>query len=76
MTTKHRFRNGKYRLELREKDHGPMHVHLTGGGFDVLIELGTLETKGRWPKGLRREVMEWVGEHHDDLIKEWNKWPR
>ncbi len=30
MTTKQRFRN-KYRLQLREKDHEPMHVHLVGG---------------------------------------------
>ncbi len=27
MTSKKRFRN-KYRLQLREKDHEPMHVHL------------------------------------------------
>ena len=30
MTTKQRFRN-KYRLQLREKYHEPMQVHLVGG---------------------------------------------
>ena len=30
MTTLQRFRN-KYRLQLREKDHEPMHIHLVGG---------------------------------------------
>lgn len=74
MTTKHRFRNGKYRLEVREKDHAPMHVHLAGGEFDVVIELGTMTSSGRWPSGLRREVMAWVAEHRDELIKEWKKW--
>lgn len=46
MTTKQRFRNNKYRLEVRERDHGPAHVHLVGGGFDVIIDLGSLETDG------------------------------
>jgi hypothetical protein len=31
MSTKYRFRD-KYRIQLREKDHLPPHVHLTGGG--------------------------------------------
>jgi hypothetical protein len=47
MTTKQRFRNNKYRLEVRERDHGPAHVHLTGGGFDVIIDLLSLVTDGQ-----------------------------
>ena len=45
MTTKQRFRN-KYRLEIREDDHPPMHAHLVGGGVDVLIDLETLVCVG------------------------------
>jgi len=41
MTTKHRFRN-KYRLQLREKDHEPMHVHLVGGEVNAKFDLQTL----------------------------------
>jgi hypothetical protein len=70
MTSKQRFRNNKYRLELRERDHGPAHVHLTGGGFDVIIYLATFE----WPRGLREEVLAWVSVHHNELMKEWQKW--
>ncbi|MBI5900518.1 MAG: DUF4160 domain-containing protein [Rhodocyclales bacterium] len=74
MTTKQRFRNNKYRLEVRERDHGPAHVHLVGGGFDVIIDLGSLETDGEWPRGLRAEVLAWVSAHRGDLMKEWQKW--
>lgn len=35
MTTKQRFRNGKYRIEVREKDHALMHVYFAGGGLSV-----------------------------------------
>ncbi|TAG35763.1 MAG: DUF4160 domain-containing protein [Polaromonas sp.] len=73
MTTKARFRN-KYRLEIRERDHGPAHCHLVGGNIDVLIELETLRCTGRWPAGLKVEVMAWVNAHNDDLWKEWKKW--
>jgi hypothetical protein len=52
MTTKHRFHN-KYRLEVREDDHPPMHVHLAGAGVDVMISLETLQvTQGQAPKAL------------------------
>ena len=75
MTTKQRFRNNKYRLEVREDDHPPMHVHLAGGGIDVVISLQTLEvTQGHAPKGLMVEVLAWVGEHQQELIEEWKKW--
>lgn len=75
MTTKQRFRNGKYRLELREKDHSPMHVHLVGGSIDIMIDLHSLKTlEGSWPKGLQPEVMTWIKIHQDDLIAEWKQW--
>lgn len=74
MTTKQRFRNNKYRLEIRERDHGPAHVHLTGGGFDVIIDLVSLATDGEWPRGLREEVLAWVSAHRKELMEEWQKW--
>jgi hypothetical protein len=74
MTTKQRFRNNKYRLEVRERDHGPAHVHLTGGGFDVIIDLVSLATDGEWPRGLREEVLAWVSAHRKKLMEEWQKW--
>lgn len=74
MTTKQRFRNNKYRLEVRERDHGPAHVHLTGGGFDVIIDLASLVTDGQWPRRLREEVLAWVSAHRKELMEEWQKW--
>jgi len=47
MSTKHRFRD-KYRIELRERDHLPPHMHLTGGGVDVVISLESVAvTQGK-----------------------------
>ena len=74
MTTKQRFRNNKYRLEVRERDHGPAHVHLVGGGFDVIIDLACIESDGEWPRGLRVEVLVWVADHRAELLEEWQKW--
>ena len=74
MTTKQRFRNNKYRLEVRERDHGPAHCHLVGGDVDVIIYFDTLATDGAWPRGLRAEVMQWVEVNLADLWKEWLTW--
>lgn len=73
MTTKHRFHN-KYALQIRERDHNPPHVHLTGGGIDVIINLDTLDCSGVMPAVIRQEVLEWIAEHNQELKEEWRKW--
>ncbi len=76
MTSKKRFRN-KYRLQLREKDHEPMHVHLVGGDVNVRIDLASLRiVAGSMPMDLKREVMAWLRAHQAELIKEWKSWQR
>ena len=76
MTSKQRFRN-KYRLQLREKDHEPMHVHLVGGDVNVRIELASLRVvAGTMPADLKREVMAWLLAHQAELIEEWKSWQR
>lgn len=76
MTTFKRFRN-KYRLQLRERDHEPMHVRLVGGEINAKFDLATLElVAGTLLAGLKAEVTDWLRSHQADLIKEWNKWQR
>ncbi len=76
MTSKKRFRN-KYRLQLREKDHEPMHVHLVGGDVNVKIDLASLGiVAGSMPMDLKREVMAWLRAHQAELIEEWKSWQR
>lgn len=75
MTTKHRFKN-RYALQIRERDHNPPHVHLVGGGIDVTIELESMVCTGLVPSDLKREALEWISEHHCELMEEWKKWHR
>ena len=74
MSTKHRFRD-KYRIQLREKDHLPPHVYLTGGGLDVLICLQLVEPmRGHAPAAVLKEALEWVRAHQCELMEEWKRW--
>ncbi|MDR1850068.1 MAG: DUF4160 domain-containing protein [Zoogloeaceae bacterium] len=73
MTSKHRIRQ-KYRIELREHDHGAAHVHLTGGGIDVLIWLETLEAEGACPLNVKTDALAWIAAHRDELMEDWKKW--
>ena len=76
MTSKKRFRN-KYRLQLREKDHEPMHVHLVGGEVNARIDLATLRiVSGSIPTELKLEVMAWLRAHRAELIEGWKSWQR
>jgi len=74
MTTKHRFRN-KYRLQLREKDHEPMHVHLVDGDVNARFDLITLAlVAGTVPAGVLAEVTAWLQVNRMTLIEEWKSW--
>lgn len=74
MTTKHRFRN-KYRLQLREKDHEPMHAHLVGGEVNAKFDLAALAlVAGSVPAGVLAEVTAWLQVNQAALIEEWKSW--
>ena len=65
----------RWRREVRKRYHGPPHVHLTGAGYDVLIVRESLACEGRWPPGLRLEILEWIRQCRAELMKEWRRWP-
>lgn len=73
MTTKHRLR-GKYRIELRERDHLPPHVHLVGGEVNVRISLETLKGVGACPRDLLDEALAWVREHRAERMEQCKLW--
>jgi len=67
--------HAKYRLELREKDHLPPHVHLTGAGVDVMIGLCPVAVlAGKAPRLVLKEALQWVSDHQQHLLNEWQKW--
>lgn len=73
MSTKYRFRD-KYRIQLREKDHPPPHVHLTGGGVDVMLSLETVEVMmGKAPPLIIKEAQARVLIHQVQLLEDWKR---
>lgn len=73
MSTKYRFRN-TYRIQLREKDHPPPHVHLTGGGIDVMVSLETVKVMaGKAPPLIINEALAWVRDHQVQLLEDWKR---
>lgn len=73
MSTKYRFRE-KYRIQLREKDHPPPHVHLTGGGVDVMLSLEPVGVMmGRAPQLIIKEALAWVVAHQAQLLEDWKQ---
>lgn len=72
MTTQYRFRD-KYRIQLREKDHPPPHVHLTGG-VDVMLSLETVEvTTGKAPPLIIEDALAWVAAHQAQQREDWKR---
>ena len=73
MTTQQRFLN-KYRLELRENDHEPMHVHFVGGDINAKIDLATLKiVAGAIHASLKKEVLIGLQENQAHMIEEWKR---
>jgi len=74
MSTVYRFLQ-KYRIVLREKDHLPAHVHLTGAGVDVMIALEPVQVlMGHAPKPVIAHALQWIADNQTHLLQEWKKW--
>ncbi|WP_460140038.1 DUF4160 domain-containing protein [Pseudomonas sp. S2_E01] len=73
MSTQYRFRD-TYRIQLRERDHPPPHVHLVGGGLDVVLSLEPVKvTMGLAPPLIIKEALDWVRAHQAQLLEEWKR---
>jgi hypothetical protein len=70
MTTLKRIR--KYRIELRENDHAPAHIHVVGVDVNISINLHTFMIAGDLPKALKSEVMEYVTTNQTELLALWD----
>lgn len=68
-------RIGKWRVVMnpRGREHNPPHVHIVGGGANIVIYLdGWCEGD---PKALREaaEVVAWVEAHRAELLRQWGE---
>ena len=70
MTTLHRSRNWK--IEVSGREHGILHVHVTGPEFRATVGIASGETiAGKLPPTTLKEVRGWL-DHNSDLAM--NKW--
>ncbi|MHC8408563.1 DUF4160 domain-containing protein [Pseudomonas sp. TMB3-21] len=61
-------------MQLREKGHPPPHVHLTGGGVDVMLSLETVQVIiGKAPPLIIKEALAWVRDHQAQLLEDWKR---
>ena len=59
-------------LRINADDHNPPHFHILGPGFQVSVDIATMEIsagKAR-PRDIR-EAMNWARENRDFLMSEW-----
>lgn len=56
------------------QDHPPPHFHAAYAGHVAEIEITTLELIDGWlpPRALRL-VVDWAGQHQDELYDNWNR---
>jgi hypothetical protein len=53
-------------------EHNPPHFHAKYGGDKAAIDIRTLEVlEGQLPRRALRMVVEWAGEHQDELLEDW-----
>jgi len=53
------------------RDHAPPHFHAYYGDYEITVEIETGVVNGRFPKRALRCVLEWLDQHDDELMKNW-----
>jgi len=61
-------------IRMYHGDHNPPHLHAEYQGHEALITLddGTV-IAGSLPTKALNLIREWMAEHHDELLKDWER---
>jgi len=59
-------------IQMYFGDHVPPHFHALYAEFEALIDIRTLELlRGELPGRAMALVVEWAGQHRDELMMDW-----
>ncbi|MCK5295397.1 MAG: DUF4160 domain-containing protein [Alphaproteobacteria bacterium] len=70
MATIKRF--SKTKISIYAEDHLPPHFHILGVDFDVLVEIETMNIKGKNKRDIK-QALEWAEENKDLLMSKWKQ---
>ena len=54
-------------------DHNPPHFHVRYQGYEATIDILTGTIKGSLPRRVVNMVYEWLDQHRDELLKNWER---
>lgn len=54
-------------------DHNPPHFHVKYQGYEATIDIATGTVKGQLPRRALNMVYEWLDQHKDELMANWEK---
>ena len=61
-------------IKMFFQDHSPPHFHAEYQGHEALFDIQTCEViKGKLPKRAKMLVIEWILEHRQELMTNWEK---
>ncbi len=61
-------------IRMYHDDHNPPHFHVEYQGFEAYISINTGEIiEGKLPKKALKIVQEWIDEHREELLSNWEK---
>ncbi len=59
-------------IQMFWNDHAPPHFHALYGGYEVVINICTLEVlKGKMPRRALSLILEWASYHRNELLEDW-----
>ena len=58
-------------IYMYHAEHNPPHFHAEYGDYEIMVNIETGETKGRFPQHALNKVLEWNNLHKKELLKDW-----
>ena len=62
------------KVEMYWADHAAPHIHVRHGGDVVVVDIRSAQiAQGRLAKGPKKILLQWVLDHTDDLLNNWDR---
>ncbi len=60
-------------VRMYYRDHEPPHIHVEYGEWQATIQLDNGAIDGRFPRRALQLVYEWLDQHRDELVADWQR---
>jgi hypothetical protein len=61
------------KISMNYNEHNPPHFHAEYQDYEITVDIGNGSITGKMPKRAIKLIWDWLDEHQDELLENWER---